>query len=97
MSIAEAGTPPEPPFGNGARRATRATLDRLRSEAAKHNAIGIPSACRQLPADDHGAELGRRNLARRILAHVDRGERDVRRLAYLSARDVPGMSCPPRC
>ena len=46
------------------------------------------AACKQVPAVLTRTELGRQNLARRVLAHVDRGERDPRRLAYLAAKDV---------
>ena len=48
----------------------------------------LAAACSQLPPVLTSTELGRQNLARRVLAHVDRGERDPRRLAYLAANDV---------
>ena len=46
------------------------------------------SACRQLPAAITICELSRRNLARRILIHADRGERNTQRLADLASEDL---------
>jgi hypothetical protein len=46
------------------------------------------SACGQLPAAVRSCELSRSSLARRILVHVDRGERNAQRLAYLASNDL---------
>jgi hypothetical protein len=88
MSIAETGTPPNHPLEIAPTASPRTPLAVYDPKLLSTMLSAFRSACRQLPAMITGAELGRRNLARRILVHVDRGERDVRRLAYLSARDV---------
>jgi hypothetical protein len=46
------------------------------------------SACHQLPTVVTSCELRRRDLARYILIHVDRGERNAQRLAYLASNDL---------
>ena len=46
------------------------------------------TACNQLPEAVRSYELSRRRVARRVFTHVDRGERNAHRLAYLAANDL---------
>jgi hypothetical protein len=88
MSIAEDYTPPHR-IARGTRRARR----RRPVTIYDPKLLGImqrafEAACSQLPVELTGTDMGRQNLARRVLVYVDRGERDPRQLAYLAGEDV---------
>ena len=88
MSIPEASTPP-----HRLARSTGAARGQMSVTVYDPKLLSMmrrafAAACSELPPVLTSTEPGRQNLARRILAHVDRGERDPRRLAYLAAGEV---------
>jgi hypothetical protein len=50
--------------------------------------FAFDAACKQLSNETADLESRRIDLARRIFVHVDEGERDQEKLAFLALRDI---------